>query len=43
MDYETPEVLDYGSLTDLTEGGVDGDFLDADFSIQTPRSDLTFS
>jgi hypothetical protein len=41
--YEAPRVLDYGSLTDLTAGQIDGNFLDADFPEGTPKSELTFS
>jgi hypothetical protein len=43
MQYEKPEVVDYGTLTDLTAGQVDGDFTDRDFPVNTPKRDLTFS
>ena len=43
MSYERPEVLDYGSLTDLTAGQKDGNFTDKFFNIMTPKKDLTFS
>jgi hypothetical protein len=43
VDYETPEVVDYGELTELTAGQSDGDYTDADFPVNTPKRDLTFS
>ena len=43
MRYETPEVVDYGTLTELTAGQQDGDFTDRDFPANTPKRDLTFS
>lgn len=43
MLYETPEVVDYGTLTELTAGQTDGDFTDRDFPTNTPKRDLTFS
>lgn len=43
MTYETPEVHDYGSLTELTAGQQNGNFTDRAFPVDTPRSDLTFS
>ena len=43
MQYEAPEVVDYGTLTDLTAGQEDGNFTDRDFPVNTPRSEITFS
>jgi hypothetical protein len=41
--YEEPTVKDYGSLTEITAGTADGNFLDANFPVNTPKKDLTFS
>ena len=43
VDYETPAVVDYGDLVELTAGSSDGDFTDAAFPVTTPKRDLTFS
>jgi len=43
VDYETPVIIDYGTLSDLTEGQAGGDFTDRDFPANTPKRDLTFS
>jgi hypothetical protein len=43
MHYETPTVVDYGTLVQLTAGQQDGDFTDRDFPTNTPKKDLTFS
>ena len=43
IDYETPAVVDYGDLVELTAGSTDGDFTDAAFPVNTPKRDLTFS
>jgi hypothetical protein len=43
MTYEKPQVVDYGTLTDLTAGQMDGNFTDRDFPVNTPRDELTFS
>jgi hypothetical protein len=43
MVYETPQIADYGTLTELTAGFTDGAALDADFPDNTPKDDLTFS
>ncbi|MCP9485216.1 MAG: lasso RiPP family leader peptide-containing protein [Gaiellaceae bacterium MAG52_C11] len=43
VEYETPDVVDYGDLVELTAGTQNGDFLDAAFPAGTPKSDLTFS
>jgi hypothetical protein len=41
--YTTPEIVDHGTVESITAGASDGDFLDADFDIHTPKKDLTFS
>ena len=41
--WETPQIEDYGDLTELTAGGQGGENLDAAFPEGTPRSQLTFS
>ena len=43
MLYEAPEVVDYGTLAELTAGQTDGEFTDRDFPANTPKRDLTFS
>lgn len=43
MKYETPQIVDYGDLVELTAGSADGDFTDRTFPAHTPKSDLTFS
>ena len=43
MSYETPKVVDYGALVDLTAGQSNGDFTDRAFPTNTPKKDLTFS
>ncbi len=43
VEYESPEVVDYGDLVELTAAGTDGDCLDADFPAGTNRGKLTFS
>jgi hypothetical protein len=43
MEYQAPKVSDYGDLTEITAGQSDGDFTDAQFPVQTPKRDLTFS
>ena len=42
-EYESPAVVDYGDLVELTAAGSDGDQLDADFPVNTKRGALTFS
>jgi hypothetical protein len=42
-EYETPTVVDYGDLVELTAGGTSGGCLDADFSAGTEYGKLTFS
>lgn len=42
-EYESPTVVDYGDLVELTAAGTDGDCLDADFSAGSSRGKLTFS
>lgn len=41
--YETPSIIQLGSLAELTQGQTVGDFLDATFPIGTPNSELTFT
>jgi hypothetical protein len=41
--YEEPKVVDYGDLTELTAGAVNGNFLDKSFPAGTPKGELTFS
>jgi hypothetical protein len=43
MEYEAPEVVDYGTLAELTAGQSDGRFTDRNFPVDTPRDELTFS
>jgi len=43
VEYESPEVVDYGDLVELTAAGTDGDCLDADFPAGASRGKLTFS
>ena len=42
-EYESPQVVDYGDLTELTAGSSTGDFTDAAFPVGTPFRNLTFS
>ncbi len=41
--YEAPKLHEIGSVHELTLGTQDGDRLDANFSVGTPRGSLTFS
>jgi hypothetical protein len=41
--YETPRIVDYGDLTQITAGTQDGDWLDHQFPVNTPKRNLTFS
>jgi len=41
--YEAPQIIDYGTLVELTAAQSDGDFTDRDFPVHTPKKDLTFS
>jgi hypothetical protein len=43
LEYEAPEVVDYGDLTELTAAATSGPSLDATFPDGTPFGDLTFS
>ena len=43
MDYQTPTVVDYGELTEVTAGQEDGNFTDMAFPQNTPKQDITFS
>lgn len=42
-EYESPRVVDYGDLTQLTAGDSDGEQTDAAFPVNTPKRLLTFS
>ena len=42
-EYQAPEVVDYGDLTELTAGTHNGFFTDAAFPPHTPFNKLTFS
>ena len=41
--YESPTLARHGSFSQLTLGSSDGDLLDQEFPVGTPRGDLTFS
>ena len=41
--YTKPDVVVYGNVTDLTQGGTSGAFLDAAYDAGTPFDQLTFS
>jgi hypothetical protein len=41
--YEAPRLRSEGTVRDLTFGQSDGDFTDAVFPVNTPKSALTFS
>jgi hypothetical protein len=43
VEYEQPEIADYGDLRDLTAAATTGGSLDATFGIHTPFGQLTFS
>jgi hypothetical protein len=43
MSYETPTVVDYGTLVEMTAAQAHGNFTDRAFPEHTPQSDLTFS
>lgn len=43
MNYETPQVVDHGTLVQMTAGQDDGDYTDRSFPVNTPKRDLTFS
>ena len=43
MDYTEPKIVDHGDLSELTAQQQDGNFLDKDFPVNTPKEDLTFS
>jgi len=42
-EYESPKVVDYGDLIELTAGASDGCFLDADYPQGTFKNQLGFS
>ena len=41
--YEQPKLEELGSFESLTRGNQDGNLLDADFPVNTPKPLLTFS
>lgn len=41
--YESPQIVELGSLAEVTRANAIGDFLDADFPVNTPVPDLTFT
>ena len=43
MAYETPKIVDHGTLVELTKAQQDGNFTDRDFPVNTPRDEITFS
>jgi len=43
MDYQAPTIADLGDLQEITAGQSDGNFTDANFPMNTPKKDLTFS
>jgi hypothetical protein len=43
VEYESPDVIDFGDLVELTAGQSDGEMTDATFPVNTPKRSLTFS
>ncbi|MBV9212632.1 MAG: lasso RiPP family leader peptide-containing protein [Actinobacteria bacterium] len=43
MDYQPPQITDYGTLIELTAGSATGNSTDKLFNPLTPRSQLTFT
>jgi hypothetical protein len=41
--YKKPKLVVHGDVKAITQGGANGEFLDADFPRFTPKGDLTFS
>ena len=41
--YASPRLTKYGAVEDLTSGQAQGGQTDADFPVETPRDQLTFS
>jgi hypothetical protein len=41
--YHTPEIVEVGSVSQLTQGERSGNFLDDTFPNDTPAGDVTFS
>ena len=41
--YETPQIVELGTLAEITQANVTGDFLDDTFPVGTPQSELTFT
>lgn len=42
-EYTSPKLEKYGEVSRLTGGSADGSRTDADFPVDTPRDQLTFS
>jgi hypothetical protein len=42
-EYASPRLTKYGAVEDLTSGQAQGSQTDADFPVDTPRDQLTFS
>lgn len=42
-DYIRPLVTDYGTVQAITAGQKDGNFTDANFDVNTPKDEITFS
>lgn len=43
MTYQAPQIVDHGTLVELTAAQQDGNYTDRDFPVNTPKQDLTFS
>ena len=43
VEYEQPEIVDYGDLRELTAASHTGPYTDATFPAHTPIQNLTFS
>ncbi|HKY49572.1 MAG TPA: lasso RiPP family leader peptide-containing protein [Acidimicrobiia bacterium] len=41
--YESPRIVELGTLADVTGANLTGDFTDFDFPSGTPQSELTFT
>jgi hypothetical protein len=42
-EYEAPSIQDHGDLAELTAGTHTGEFTDAEFPVNTPKGQLTFT
>lgn len=43
VEYASPRLTKYGAVEELTSGHSDGSQTDADFPVDTPKNELTFS